>query len=465
MIVVKLIRLCLIGALIPLPLLAQQQVKPPLDLSALLMKVNEHAPSLMVDESAIRIKEAQEEASRFNWLPSLKLNYQADIGTNNNLPGGYFANGIVPGNSRVREEENTSTILTDLGIAAFDWEIYNFGKYNAQRNVAKSETALEKARYEQAKFELQVLALNGYLQLIRLLEQRTIQLQNIARNVEIRRSIQSLAVSGVKAGVDTSIAEAELSRSRLDLMELDNQAKKLQLQLSSITGMQPADIMPDTTLPGKMYSKFILPMINDNDTIIENHPLLQVYKSLETNSQYREEQVRKNYNPKLMLQAAYWGRGSSVSAKDEFRSLSKGFGFERSNYLVGLGLTFNIFDLKRRQLEVSIQQQQTYYAKKKIEEQQVALTMLNDQADVELETARERLMEMPHQLDAANAAYRQKFSLYKNGLTNIVELNAAQTMLYRAETSYTNARYAYCKAMFQKAFATNQLQALINLLK
>lgn len=460
----KLIGLCWLGALLPLRALPQQPGKPSLGLKELLTRVITHAPSLAADESAIRIRAAQEEAMGFNWLPSLKLNYQANLGTNNNLPGGYFSNGIVPGNSRVREADNSSTIFTDLGIAAFDWEIYNFGGYSAQRNVARSETELEKARFEQSKYQLEAYALNGYLQLLRLHEQRAIQQQNIDRNMEIRRSIQSLAASGVKAGVDTSIAEAELSRSRLDLMELDNQVKQLQLQLSAISGMPPAEIMPDTALPARMYNAFLQLGAFYGDTLPAAHPLMEVYRSMETNSLYREEQVRRSYNPKLSLQAAVWGRGSSVSAADEFRALPKGFGFERNNYLVGLGLSFNIFDLKKRQLQVRVQQEQTGYARKKIAEQAAALAMSSAQADAELGTARDRLQEMPHQLDAARAAYRQKFSLYKNGLTDIVELNAAQAMLYRAETGYTTARYAYCRAMFRKAYATNQLETLLNLL-
>ncbi|MCK7554609.1 TolC family protein [Chitinophaga sedimenti] len=460
----KLMRLCCIGALLPIHAMAQQQAPAPVGLRELLLRVTTNAPSLAADESAIRVKSAQEEATRFNWLPSLKLNYQAALGTNNNIPGGYFSNGIVPGNSRVREAGNNSTILTDLGIAAFDWELYNFGGYNAQRDVAKSETALEKARYAQSKYQLQAYALNGYLQLLRLGEQQSIQQLNITRNVEIRRSIQSLAVSGVKAGVDTSIAEAELSRSRLDLMELNNQVKQLQLQLSAISGLPPQAIVADTTLPDKMYAAFLQLGAWEGDTSFAGHPLLQVQELMETNSLYREEQVRKSYNPKVLLQAAAGGRGSSVSPEDEFRALSKGFGFERNNYLVGLGISFNIFDLKKRQLQLHTQQAQTAYARKKIEEQANVLQTGNAQADVELETARDRLVEMPHQLEAAQAAYRQKFSLYKNGLTDIVELNAALAILYRAETGYTAARYAYCRAMFQKAYTTNQLEALLNLL-
>ena len=87
------------------------------------------------------------------------------------------------------------------------------------------------------------------------------------------------------------------------------------------------------------------------------------------------------------------------------------------------------------------------------------------QAGLEISTAHKRLDEIPNQLKAAAAGYRQKLSLYKNGLTDIIELNAALTILYRAETDFVNAKYLYIRALFQKAIATNQVDSLLNTLK
>ena len=72
------------------------------------------------------------------------------------------------------------------------------------------------------------------------------------------------------------------------------------------------------------------------------------------------------------------------------------------------------------------------------------------QADVEMQTALDRLKEIPNQLRAANAGCRQKLSLYRNGLTDIIELDAALNILYRAETDYVQAKYDYSHALFQK---------------
>jgi adhesin transport system outer membrane protein len=99
-----------------------------------------------------------------------------------------------------------------------------------------------------------------------------------------------------------------------------------------------------------------------------------------------------------------------------------------------------------------------------LDEQRAALALGVNQADVELNTAKQRLLEIPNQLKAANAGYRQKLSLYKSGLTDIIELNAALNILYRAETDYVQAKYAYSSALFQKAVTGNQVSSVLNLL-
>ena len=150
--------------------------------------------------------------------------------------------------------------------------------------------------------------------------------------------------------------------------------------------------------------------------------------------------------------------------KLKFNNLSSGWGFDRNNYLVGIGISYNLFDLRRKQLKLRTQKAITSYAQKQLDEQRAALALEVNQADVELNTAKQRLLEIPNQLKAANAGYRQKLSLYKSGLTDIIELNAALNILYRAETDYVQAKYAYSSALFQKAVTGNQVSSVLNLL-
>ena len=70
-----------------------------------------------------------------------------------------------------------------------------------------------------------------------------------------------------------------------------------------------------------------MPIYFSTDTA--NHPLINYYRSVYQNSLQREDLVKKQYNPKILLEAAAWGRGSSVDANDNINSLSTGYGFQQ----------------------------------------------------------------------------------------------------------------------------------------
>jgi adhesin transport system outer membrane protein len=442
---------------------SRAQQAAPVTLKELLSKVNQRAPQLLTDSAAIAIRKAQAQETYHNWLPNLNLNYQADVGTSNNVTGPYFGFGVIPSSSGGIHNTNVTTAMSDnLGIAELDWEVYNFGKYRAENQVAQSDINVEQNNFARSKYDLQAFTISNYLQLLRLQDFIGIQYRDIQRNREILRSIVSLAKSGVRAGVDTSVAEAELSKARLNYIELNNQLKQVQLQLSAVSGYPYQTIVPDTTVEMTLInqpSAYIFP----EDTL--NHPLINFYKSVLDNSLQRERLVKNLYNPKLMIEAAAWDRGSSVDAAGNYGGLGSGYGFQRGNYLVGLGISFNLFDLKRRQLKLNTQKAATYYDQSLLSEQERLLSVSANQADAEMQTALDRLKEIPNQLNAANASYRQNLSLYRNGLSDIVTLDAALNILYRAETDYMQAKYDYANALFQKAITQNQVNAVLNLLK
>lgn len=439
------------------------QQSTPVTLKELLNKVDQKAPQLLTDSAAILIRRAQANEVHNNWLPNLKLNYQADIGTVNNTTGPYFGFGIIPSSSGGIHNTSVTTAMSDnLGIAALDWEVYNFGKYGAENRVANSDVTVEQNQFAESKYDLRAFTIGNYLQLLRLQDFIGIQYRDIQRTQEILRSIISLAKSGVRPGVDTSIAQAELSKARLNYIEVNNQYKQVQLQLSAVTGYSYQSIVPDTTVEPTLIGQPAAYLFQADTS---NHPLINFYKSVYQNSLERENLVKKLYNPTISLEAAAWGRGSSVDAGGQYNSLSTGYGFQRGNYLVGIGISYNLFDLRRRQLKLRTQKAGTDYAFKKLQEQQQLLNVSANQADVEMQTALNRLKEIPNQLKAANDGYLQKLSLYKNGLTDIVELDAALNILYRAETDYMQAKYDYSSALFQKAITENQVNSILNLLK
>ncbi len=442
--------------------LKAQQPTPPVTLKQLLVRVDKNAPTLITDSSAIKIRQEQAAEVRNNWLPNLKLNYQADIGTSNNVTGPYFGYGIIPSSSGGVHSSNVTTALsTNLGIASFDWEVYNFGYYGAQNRVAQSNIKVEQNNFYQSKYGLEAFTINNYLLLMSLQDYLVIQARNIQRTQEILRSVSSLTKSGVRPGVDTSIANAELSKARLNYIELNNQMQQVQLQLAEVSGLPYQSIVADTLVANQLLNA--APEVFNIDTA--GHPIINFYQSLYQSSKEQERVVKNQYNPKIFVEGAAWGRGSSVDPEGNYNSLGSGLNFQRDNYLVGLGISYNLFDLRRERLKLNTQKAETDYLRNKLEEQKALLASGANEANAEMATARLRLLEIPKQLKAANDGYRQKLSLYKSGLTDIIELDAALNLLYRAETDYVQAKYAYTNALFSQAITDNQVNTILNLLK
>jgi len=450
--------LCILLLLVSAAASAQQSVT----LRQILSSTDQRAPQLITDSAAIKIRQAQADEVHDAWLPNLKLSYQADEGTSNNVIGAYFGFGMVPSSSSGVHSTNLTTAASyNLGIAAFDWEVYNFGAYGAANKVANANVTVEQNNFAESKYVLQSYTIGTYLQLLRLQELLTIQARDIQRNLQIRNSIESLAKSGVRPGVDTSIAEAELSKSRLKYIEVADQLKQVQLQLSSVTGMPYQTIIADTTTSDQLIDQPVA--LFGLDTA--NHPLINYYKSVYQTNVLQEDAVKKQYNPKISLEGAAWDRGSSINSADQYGSFGSGFAFDRDNYLVGVGISYNLFDLRRRHLKLNTQKAATDYAARKLQEQQQLLAVSANQAEVELTTAQQRLKEIPDELRAASSGYRQKLSLYRSGLTDILELSQALDILYRAETDEAQAKYDYADALFQKAITGNQLNQVLNILK
>jgi outer membrane protein TolC len=118
----------------------------------------------------------------------------------------------------------------------------------------------------------------------------------------------------------------------------------------------------------------------------------------------------------------------------------KGVGFETANYLVGVGVFWNITSPLRVHHQVAAQNfttaglQEEYGLVSQELQAQVIL------AETRIRNALENYREAPVQVKAASDAYIQKETLYKNGLATIVDVTTAalsSTRLKRKGTSST----------------------------
>ncbi|HVI48548.1 MAG TPA: TolC family protein [Chitinophaga sp.] len=449
----------LLVCLFPITSLFAQTTADSLSLREAITLTLARYPAVKAKQQLVKAGEANLTDVRHNWYPVLKLHDQVDVGTDNSIYGSYFTMGLIPSTSGGIRNENVSSLMSgNIAMANVQWEIYNFGAYGSQREDARRALEVNHADLGNTANQLTVNVIETYLQLLRLHELINIQADNVKRNAEIVHAVTTVVLHGLKPGVDSTIAVAELSKARLNLLDVSNHYNQARIQLATLTGLDTSQVTPEWNTGGRLMA-----MLNSDSssTVADNtHPLLQYYDALFRRQQVQELIVRKQSLPKLSLMAAGWMRGSSGSFNDYYdKNLFSGLGYNRYNYLLGLGVTWNITDQRRRHERLAVQQYRSAAASQELETLRVVLHNMYEQAQNDILTSKAKLNELPLQLQAARAAARQKTSLYKGGLANIIDVTNALFVLNRAETDLVEARTAAWVALFRAAYASNNIAA------
>jgi outer membrane protein TolC len=145
-------------------------------------------------------------------------------------------------------------------------------------------------------------------------------------------------------------------------------------------------------------------------------------------------------------------------SKDYFKGVEP----TRYNYLLGVGMIWNLTTPLRIRQQVSSQQfisqalQQEYELADQQLKAQLALSATR------ISNSLDNYREVPVQLKAAGDAYLQKSVLYRNGLTNMVDVTQALYALNRAETDRDIAYSNVWQALLLKAAASGDLNLFMN---
>ena len=419
-----------------------------------------HYPAIKAKQAQVQAGEASLTDVKHNRYPDLKLLEQVDAGTDNSIYGSYFTQGLVPSTSGgIRAGNNSALMSGNIALAAMQWEIYNFGAYGSAQTEAEQALRVQQTDLDNTANQLTAAVVQHYLEMLRLQALRQIAADNIRRNAEVLRAVTAIVLHGLRPGVDSAVAAAELSKARLGYLDTKNSYDRVRIQLATFTGLDTAQIQPDT-IDNAQLSALLLQATAGS---LDSHPLLEYYHAVYRQQRAAEEVIRKSHLPKVNLMAAGWMRGSSGSFNDVYdKNLWSGMGYSRYNYLLGLGITYNLTDLKRTREKVAVQQYRSEAAQQQLENTRTNLDGLLQQAEADILTSKDKLKELPLQLAAARAAARQKMALYKGGLTNSIDVTTALFVLNRAETALVQARDAAWKALFRAAYAGNTISQLLS---
>ena len=429
-------------------------------LSDLVDSASRHLPLLLEKQALVQSAQAGIKEARDAFLPQVNAVEELSAGSANDLEGPYLTiPGIIhPIGGGINATSDYQAVTGNMASLYGQYELVNFGLRGAQVANAKAfvgftQADLEKERY-QVKWEIGRI----YFAIQKNRNQLAVDSEDMRRYQSMYEVSRALTGSGVNPGVDSSLARAGLSRTRINYNEAMGALRRLQLQLGYLTGISAPEIPVDTAIAGAEA------LVEVGDSVL-NNPLADYFARQKLQYSAEQELARKSYLPKIILAGDGWARGSSIQYQNDYKSPAEGLGYQRLNYLGGIGITYDLFNGVHKRDRVSVLNGQVAAADYALQQQELSLRNQELQADESIRTARDNLSELPLQLKAASDAYNQKLAQYKAGVINLVDLANASFELFSAQSDYITTINEWYTASLDKAAAAGRLDQFIQTVK
>lgn len=413
-------------------------------------------PSIKAKNAYAQASQNMVTESKREYLPNVNFGAQNFYGTVNGQYGpSYGFGGLAAASSGpVFDKSNANAAFGSLYLANVNWDFFSFGKAKEKTKVAQSIADRDIKDYDQEIFRHEVRVAGAYLNLVAAHQLTFSYEKNLARTDSVRQLVIRRALSGLVAGVDSSQANAEYSSAKILLTRsLDNEEQQkhnLSLLLGTDTGGFEIDTSFITQLPQ---------LQEDYGYDSASHPVLQYFKSRIAASNEQMKYLKTQYWPTFSLVGVAQDRGSgfgnnyAADPTDYTHGYWDGAKPVRGNYLLGIGVTWNITQPFRLSKSVAAQKWQS-------EGLQQEYNLADDQIRTQIKIAGDKMAnalsvysEAPAQVKAASDEYNQQSVLYKNGLTNMVSVTQASYDLIRAETDRDIANNNVWQALLLKAAA------------
>ena len=404
--------------------------------------------------------------SRRDYLPNLNLSAQQDYGTINGQNGALYGfNGLGTASSGpALPQQNWNAAFGALYLVNMNWDFFTFGKTQEKINLSKIDVQAKEKDLNQEKFQQEIKISSAYLNLLASQRLLISQQKNLSRAEVFKKTAVARVKNGLLAGVDSTLATAEVSKAKIALNLARNTVKEQNNKLVDLMGVAPQDFVTDTLFVNQIPKELLL----ETKATDSLHPLLQYYK---TKIDYSNQQVKlykRFYYPTmsafgvLQTRASGFETGYAIDQNAFSRNYWDGVNPDRSNYLVGVGISWNLTTPFRMSKQVSAQKYVSQALKEEYDQADRELKSQMALADDKIKITLDNYAEAPIQVKAASQAYLQKSTLYKNGLTDLTDLTQTIYTLNRAEIDRDIVNNNVWQSFLLKVAASGNFDLFIN---
>lgn len=437
-----------------------------LTLKEAIKKSLENYGSIKAKGNNLKASQTGPEQVNKDFLPNVVLSAQQNYGTINGQNGPMYGLGGfgVASSGLPLPEQNWSSAFGSLYLANFNWEAYTFGRKKERLNLAQAIINRDSSDVVQEQFQHQVRVASAYLNLLAAQRIVIAQQKNLDRALVFKSTAVTRATNGLIAGVDSSLAGAEVSNARISLIRARDLEQEQANRLSVLMGIPAGEFVLDSAFITRI-PRFIKEGGSPGQS---KHPLLSFYQNrIEVNNQNIKYTERLKY-PTLLVFGIIQTRGSGFKSNYAVDQTAYSHSYfdaaipSRGNYILGAGITWNITSLTRTNTQIKSQYFISQALKDEYELVDQQLKAQMQLSDAKIKNALSTYQEVPLQLQAAQEAYQQKTALYKNGLATLVDVTQTLYALNRAETDRDIAYNNVWQALLLKAAASDDLGVFLN---
>lgn len=398
--------------------------------------------------------QAQVEVAKTAFLPVGGVTAQFDRGTDNAVLGLTFPSPLpsISGTVPTKDYFGGSAWTSAAG-AYFNWELYDFGRRQANVNFFQ-DLAAEAGEQEQfVRLQVEAHAADAFLNVLAAQAEQQVAQADVGRWGTLDQTVRVLVAQQLRPGADASRADAELAGARIRLAGAEQAVARAGAALAEAVG-SPA--VPRTE-PRLLSAAPALPAPPPGAGTAA-HPEARVQAEAIAASRQQGRELAVTDRPRFYLLGAAFGRGTGVLAPGQLATGATGLSpTGAGNWAVGLGVDFNFTRIAQTRRQRAVQVQQLAAAQNRYALVLAQLTEAGRQAAADLSAARQVAQDSPVELRAAQTGEAQARARYQAGLAGIADLVDAEELLARAASDEALSHLQVWRAWLETGFAQGDL--------
>ncbi len=423
----------------------------------------DHYPSIRAGLAQIEASTAAVAVARSTYLPRLDSVWQSNRATANNVFGQVLPQSVMPAlTGPVLAAASQQSVWGSAAGALLSWEPVDFGLRHASVVGAETELAQARAAESLTRLDVENAVAQGFLAVLAAQQTISATRADLDRREVFLRSVEVLVTNELRPGADASRAEAERAAATIRLLQAQQVLAVAEANLRRLLGAGAASVV---VVGGSLLAR--LPGIETPpESTVNQHPLAQVHRAAVDQARAIEDVLAHSDRPRILVQSSVFMRGSGANPNGTLDGSADGLGFDRVNWAAGVQVVFpNLFDFKALHARQAAAAASERASAALYDEALLAITTDQQAAAALVQAARAIAANTPLELAAAQQTASRARARYDAGLTSIVEVAEAQSLLAQAEVQDQIARVDVWRALLAAAVAQGDLAPFLNLVR